>query len=155
MFSPDTAVLRLGLCGSHSEVWETRVEKPPSHTDHSGSGLRQGLWLGWNLSVYICDHGATTSRQTLSLLNHNMTNVSVVDCSDRLIWESLFCPQGLWGCYLGPGLNLCWSYDLGTLHIFSFRLRGSCFFFLNLKVNWNCFLHQVFKRQKVTISVCL
>lgn len=43
-------------------------------------------WLG-SSCVCICDHGATTSRQTLSLLNCNMTNVSVADCSDRMITE--------------------------------------------------------------------
>lgn len=48
---PDTAVWRLSLCGAHSEVEESLAEKPPSHTDHSRSGLRQACGLA---QIFLC-----------------------------------------------------------------------------------------------------
>lgn len=50
-----------------------------------GQDSNRACGLAGISSVYICDHGATTSCQTPSLLNHNMTNVSVVSCFDKMI----------------------------------------------------------------------
>lgn len=53
----------------HLTFWglgNTTTEEPPSHRNHSGSGFRQGLWLGTGSCVYIFDRaGATTSRQAI------------------------------------------------------------------------------------------
>lgn len=107
---------------------ETRAEKPPSHMDHSGSGLRQGLWLGWNPPMCICDHGAIASCQTHSLLNHNMTNVSVVGCSDRIISKSLSLMRP-WGCV--------WI----SAYTFLAQFFSTC----------PVFLHEILKRQQSVI----